>query len=75
MTNAIRNCLRINLSYQESQESPMDLTLAALSPTSSVTSSVTVCAGMSKTAITNASFKTSELFYLCLRNAFTTLFF
>lgn len=60
MTNAMRNSLRINLSYQESQESPLDFNLSTLSPTS-VTSIPTVTAGISKTAITNASFKTRKL--------------
>lgn len=57
MTNAMRNSLRINLSYQESQESPVDISMSALSPTS-VTSNVVT--GVAKMAITNASFKTRE---------------
>lgn len=66
MTGAIRNSLRLS-SFScsvESEESPLELGIAAaLSPTSSVTSqSVVAPSGISKTAITNASFKTSMIY-------------
>ena len=52
--------MKLNLSYQESQESTADINLSALSPTS--VCSNTIGPGILKTAITNASFKTRMFF-------------
>lgn len=50
--------MKLNLSYQESQESAADINLSALSPTS--VCSAQIGTGILKTAITNASFKTRQ---------------
>lgn len=62
MTHAIKNSLRLPCypASQESEESPEGIALSSLSPTSTATNVIASSSGISKTAITNASFKTSK---------------
>ena len=77
MTHAIKNSLRLPCypASQESEESHEGIILSSLSPTSNVATNVVAStSGISKTAITNASFKTSKLLHQLNRFTWTADF-